>query len=253
MSRHEVEELVSRVPDELWGDRQLMVGVLVSSKTMRGEQNKWPGRYPKQGQLDTIFTDDPHCLNLLHFNTDNRETLGEDMIISMRLAGPNCHGFQLNVRWPDLVQLKEFRRHHPDARIVLQLGSKALDEVGWERNAMHQRVYPYVEQGLITDVLIDPSGGEGIYSPFDRAIELLDQCSWISGDLGYGYAGGLRAERLVSFASLNLERYSRMSIDAEGQLRFPLEDKYNNQLDLYAANAYLHVGLALFNSAVRQL
>lgn len=248
MSSQEITELVSRVPEVLWGERQLMVGVLVSTKTMNGVPNKWPGRYPKIEQFKDIFTDDPRCLNLLHFNTDQPDRLATDMTSLMEASGPNCHGFQLNVPWPQIDQLTEFRQTYPGARVVLQLGSKALDDVTWDPDGLFRKLREYRLAKAMTDVLFDPSGGFGIYSSVEKAMPLLDQipCVTVSSAMGYGFAGGLRAERLHRLMPL-VKRHKRISLDAEGQLRSPDNDPGNNILDLYKAYAYLVGALALFN------
>ncbi len=231
----------------LWGDRQLMVGVLVSSKTMRGEANKWPGRYPPSKALPNIFTADPRCLNILHFNTDQPATLALDMVEIMRLAGPNCHGIQLNIRWPDMNQLRVFRQTHSFARVILQLGKGALEEVLHNPDAVALRLKEYADEGLITDVLHDMSGGEGVFASqeIDRAAAILDAIERTCPQIGIGFAGGLHAGNLHRVVSL-FNEFPNVSIDAEGQLRTPVADKYRNCLDQFKAYAYMMVALNMF-------
>lgn len=223
-------------------NRQVMVGVLVSSKTLRGIPNKWPHRYPKPEKLSQIFTERREVLNLFHFNTKEPEHLLEDMLLAQSMAGPNCHGFQLNIAWPDREVLKQYRDRKPEHAsqrgvVVLQVGGKALDECGRDATKIAKRVHEY--EYLADYVLIDPSGGIGQEFDVDFArrcfIELESQTTY----MGYGIAGGLHAGNLDRLKPL-LDDFS-FSIDAEGKLRNAEDD-----LDVKTARAYLTGADALF-------
>src|SRR3989344_1694312 len=84
--------------------RKLMVGILVSSKTIMGIPNRLDNRYPKPENMGSIFQSDKRCLNLIHFNTKETElkVVYEHLYRSRDLAGSYCHGFQLNMAWPDV-------------------------------------------------------------------------------------------------------------------------------------------------------
>src|SRR5437868_5866280 len=110
MSRPEVVEALAMVPRG--SVRRLMVGVLMSSKTLVGQINKWPGRYPKKDAIVDIFIDDPRALNLIHYNTDNPEALFTQLAEITKLAGPNLDGFQLNIAWPPISQIENWRGTH---------------------------------------------------------------------------------------------------------------------------------------------
>ena len=78
MSRTEVSEALAMVPQG--STRRLMVGVLASSKTLAGQHNKWPGRYPKREAIASILTNDARALNLVHYSTDRPETLFTQLV-----------------------------------------------------------------------------------------------------------------------------------------------------------------------------
>jgi len=107
MSRQEVQEAQDAIPPG--SDRLLMVGVLVSSKTMRGEGNKHPGRYPAIEKVRGIFTGHPQVLNLVHFNTKEPDFLEEHLRKVAMSSGPFFHGFQLNIAWPAPRMLEGYR------------------------------------------------------------------------------------------------------------------------------------------------
>src|SRR3989344_5996331 len=156
MSRAEVNEALSVVPQD--STHRLMVGVLMSSKTLAGQTNKWPGRYPKKEAVTDIFVDDSRVLNLIHYNTDEPETLCSQLEEITAFAGPNLDGFQLNIAWPRISQLEDYRATYPDKFIVLQVGSRVMAQVeSLDDFAESVGVYLHV----IDAVLVDPSGGKG--------------------------------------------------------------------------------------------
>ncbi len=247
MGGGEVDYLLNRTPRELLAYRDMMVGVLVSSKTMHGVSNKWPGRYPPVDEIPGIFNKSSDRLNLLHFSTDYPERLSDDMCELMHRAGRHCCGFQLNVRWPDVREIAKFRDQFPRARLVLQLGAKALDEVEWDEDKAFRRVRDYIgPNGPVTDILFDPSGGEGIYRgpkeaiPFLRAVMTRNE-----SPVGLGFAGGLSVAKLPELCEL-MRQIPHLSLDAEGQLRRPLDDPANNSLDKVEAFLYFTGALSYF-------
>ena len=224
----------------------MMVGVLVSSKTLRGETNDWPRRYPKVGYLGNIFTDHPQTLNLLHFNTRKTGHIDEvlaELKFAQNKAGPHCHGFQLNMPWPKPSLLEQYKATQFKCKtVVLQCGGKALEAVGMSGSALATKLQEY--RGLIDYALVDPSGGVG--QEFDLA--LAEECFAYLEDLDwlvYGIAGGLEVGNLSRLNTL-LQRHPDFSIDAEGRLRI----KDSDELDIPAAIDYLLTANYLFERGV---
>lgn len=233
MSRTEVLEALEVVPQD--AKHRLMVGVLMSSKTLAGRQNKWPGRYPKREAVADIFVDDPRALNLVHYSTDEPDTLCSQLEEITELAGSNLDGFQLNMAWPSISELEDYRQANSDKFIVLQIGSRAMgrrlaDEFAYD-------VSTYLD--VIDAILIDPSGGKG--EPLDaaKAAEYLWALSTYS--IGLGVAGGLGPRTLNLIDPLIRDFNRNLSIDAEGRLRAPQpEDKLRlNAMKAYLSGAFL--------------
>lgn len=218
------------------GARKLMVGVLMSSKTLRGEGNRWPNRYPKREVVPTLFLKDPKALNLIHYNTDNREKLYDDLMQMTELAGPNLDGFQLNIPFPPVEALDKYLTSHRKMTIVLQVGSEMLK---LKPKDLRNHIFPEYKW-LATHLLIDASGGFG--TPLDAGLgrEYLDELDNLGMCLGI--AGGLGPTSLDLLEDLP-DRYPEISLDAEGRLRtsFP-EDK----LDLSLVKTYLKRASKLF-------
>lgn len=236
MTKEEVRTVLNCVPT--YSGRLLMVGVLASSKTMKGIPNKWPNRYPKRANLGGIFESDLRVLNLVHFNTKEPETLYDQMLEVERLVGSSCHGFQLNIAWPSVEVLTRIAIRRGKTKIVLQIGNRALEMVSHDPRLLADKVTEYKQ--VVDYVLLDPSGGYGVSFDTEKARTYLDALSSKNLNLGLGVAGGLSPTTLDSIAPLLVD-FPSLSIDAEGRLR----DK-NDILDLSLAREYVLKALSLF-------
>ncbi|MDP2788760.1 MAG: hypothetical protein Q8O46_01750, partial [bacterium] len=150
MANAEVELALRCVPSQ--SSRRLMIGVLMSSKTLAGQPNKWPGRYPNIEGVEDLFVEDERVLNLIHYNTDHPETLYTQMARVTEIAGPNFDGFQLNIAWPPISKLEDWRETHPDQFILLQVGAKAMTQAG-SPGGFAELVDAYVP--MVDAILID--------------------------------------------------------------------------------------------------
>lgn len=227
MDRREVHEIQDAIPPG--SDRLLMVGVLVSSKTLRGEGNKHPMRYPLVERVREIFTNHPQVLNLVHFNTKEPDLLEEHLRRVAMLSGPFFHGFQLNMAWPAPRKLENYRKQFPKSKIVLQIGGHAMQLVDHYSKKLQKAVNPY--KGLVDYVLLDPSGGFG--KQFDPRVERPYLEALADLGIGLGVAGGLSPSTLHFLEPL-LKDFPQLSIDAEGRLR-----NQDDELDSAIATSYL--------------
>jgi len=227
----------------LGADRRLMIGVLVSDRSLDGLvlKSDWVHKYPKTTEPNDIFIPDPRLLNLVHFNTRDPLLLADQLKRAIDML-PGLDGFQLNMAWPDPYVLESFTTEHPDLVMVLQIGRRAMEIVGCTPEAPTQvaglvdRMQQY--EGSIHYYLLDRSGGMGI--PFDPAVvpetlkvlqaELFEQ--QLDG-LWPGIAGGLSAHNLASQLADLLVAFPNLSWDAEGALHTPAG------LDLELCRRYL--------------
>lgn len=218
--------------------RLVMIGVLASQKTMRGIQNKWPNRYPTMDKIASIFPDHPQALNLIHYNTKEKDTLGDQLVAMTEFGGVNMHGFQLNIAWPSSDVLAEYKKACPAKQIVLQVGGHALEMVNHSPEQLAARVSEY--DGIADYVLLDPSGGQG--KPFDpeRACEYLLAIKAQNLGMGLGVAGGLSPTTLKLIKPL-VNKFPDLSIDAEGRLR-----TQEDHLDLNLSREYLCEAFLMF-------
>ena len=229
MSNAEVSAALTLVPHD--SVRRLMVGILMSYQTLSNDRNELPNRYPKKEEITDIFVDHPQALNLIHYRTDHPETLLEQLIYITELAGPHLDGFQLNIAWPPIPQLKAYREAYPDTFLVLQISSNALARTK-STEQFEALVCSY--SGAIDAILIDSSDGKG--EPFDamQCVEYL-HAAHACRPFGLGVAGGLGPNTL-HLLDLLIEGFPELSIDAEGQLR---TQKPEDALCLSSVRTYL--------------
>ena len=236
MSENDALHMLNAIPRNT--DRLVMIGVLGSLKTMRGEKNKWPNRYPAMNEIAGIFPNHPLALNLIHYNTKEPETLVDQLLKMTEFSGPNLHGFQLNLAWPSIKAVGEYKKTNPSKQIVLQIGGHAFEMIHHSPEELAKKVSEYVE--VVEYVLLDPSGGYG--KPFDpeRARDYLLALKAQNFDIGLGVAGGLSPTTLNLIEPL-MKEFPNLSIDAEGRLR-TAED----HLDLNVATEYLRKAFSIF-------
>ena len=228
---------------------RLMVGILISSKTINGILNKYPARYAKPEALTRLFLEAMayNTLNLAHYNTDNPENLVQECEYVMKVVGPALHGFQLNVRWPEPKLIKELKCHHPELHILLHIGGKALSDfalgskgwfVSYDTQAFMAKVAQY--DGCLDEILLDPSGGTGQPLNAYQLAPLVRELMTVEG-LGINVAGGLSAPSILLVNDL-VPLCPYLGIDAEERLRNSEDDSLN----VGWVKAYLKVAFNLF-------
>jgi len=169
-------------------------------------------------------------LPMIHYYTPNPETVADEVIALFKhcdLDSSHC-GLQLNLAWPGIDQLKALLDAFGESfKVTMQLPKKVLELSDYE---IVKGLELY--EGLVSYVLIDPSGGLGLDFDIDRAAGLMDQISKGVG-ITPGVAGGFSAEnvaerinkiRLASRCeSCNKPNVTDYCIDAQGKLRKKLQ------------------------------
>lgn len=238
-SRKDALALLSIMP--MTSNRKLMIGPQVSLKTLRGASNRYPNRFPKISELQSIFPEHPMALNLIHYNTKEQSSIFEQLLNLTYLNIPNLHGFQLNVTWPLPSAIHLYHRYYPQMKLVLQIGKQAFEAVKHSPEALAKRVTEDY-MGAVDYILLDPSGGLGV--PFDTEVQrkYLEALAEKNLGIGLGVAGGLGPSTL-HLAKPLINIYPELSIDAEGRLR-----NKSDMLDMTRAKKYLTKALKLFGN-----
>ncbi len=200
-------------------DNLLMIAVLA------GLPNSPAGRYPSLKLLPRMFPEssDKRTLNLVHFQPTEQSKLLDEMSYFQDLIGERCHGFQLNTAWPDPRTIETYKIRFGQKTIVLQINSKAMDEVRRSPTELTTRLKAYAD--LANYALIDPSAGRGRSFDLDFAAECFSSIRGILPDLGLGVAGGLAPDNLNRLRPL-LANY-RFSIDVETGVRRYSNDEFD--------------------------
>jgi hypothetical protein len=205
----------------------LMIGVLTSQKVLAGGERN--ARSPHPDLIWPCLSTDARALNLIHYFTKDPSTLAQQLNYAVQHGGGRCDGVQINVPWPPIDQLAEFQRAVPEwTRVVLQVGPRAIAGRTIAQVALAAKGY----REVVTDLLIDVSGGNGVSLDPELALDLVCAVRSMCPDLGIGIAGGLCAKTIPAIA--HLHREVELSIGAEGRLR---NDR--DELDLDKARAYL--------------
>lgn len=225
VSREEVNQVLDVFPEN--SHRKLMVGVLVSEKTLQGVPTKWSNRYPSPRNVAGIFPKHPMTINLVHFHTQEPVNLLDRLLEVTELGGDNFHGFQLNIKWPDIRVLERYKVRYPSSTFVLQCGSGALKSANNDPKILAYSVRDYVD--VCGYVLVDPSGGRGETLVPEMALKFLDHLyNVLEGKMNIGVAGGLGISgETGELLQPIFDIFPDTSVDAEGKLRDVPDDILN--------------------------
>lgn len=221
---------------------KMMAGILASWKSIRGIDlsPKRAPRFPKLEDIPSLCIRDKRIINLVHYSIqEGREnSLLTDLFSISDLVGKNLDGFQLNIVWPEIRQLDDFRSVKGALpKLVLQIGKGAIEQAGGKPEKVASMLYNYV--GLVDAILFDLSGGLG--KPFDWkfASPFLLAIKAENWDFDIGVAGGWSHETLFRLRLVR-EIFNRPNIDAEGALRLP-----NNEMYLPFVKKYLDTAFCM--------
>ena len=189
-----------------------------------------------------IFSDDPRCLNLVHYRPPPGANLADALARATEVGGTHCHGVQINATrgapWPDPNALEVYRARSRPTRIIFQAGREAMESVNHQPDELARRCAAY--SGLVTDVLVDASEGLGIPLDAARSVDYLSAIRAVAPELGLVVAGGLHSGNVSELLAPLLPDWSDASIDAEGRLRDAAD-----HLNTDAAIAYLRAASQL--------
>jgi len=242
------EQVLDLLPILECSGHRLMVGVMMSFKTLNGIKSKWTKAWVPKEQIAPIFIDHPLVFNAIHYADYDGVTELDDLLRAASYGGENLHTLQLDMPWPNPDLVREFREKYPETSVVLQVGSKALEEIAVPETFQSclnlcSRLKEYGD--AIDFVLLDLSGGRGKEMrpkelfPYALTIDLSNL------NLGIAVAGGLGPDTLHHL-DLFLRRFPDLSIDAQGKLR-PSGNALD-PIDWSMAKEYLLKAAAMFSS-----
>lgn len=231
--------------------RDLMVGVMMSYKTLKGMETKWTKAWPPKEKVGEIFIHSYPALpvlNTLHYADYDGLTTKNDLCDALLFADSKngLDAVQLDMPWPDkdmvveaieMFHHKQFRK----LRTVLQVGKVAIAACDNDRDKVINKIGSY--HGAFDWVLLDLSGGKGI--PLDANL-LLGYLSEMKNRYPYislAVAGGLGPDTMHLIKPI-IEQFPDISIDAQGKLR--PSGSALDPIDWSLAEKYLRESFALF-------
>lgn len=194
----------------------LMLGLMMSRKTLRGIPSRWTDIFPKKKTIASIFVDHPAAYNCVHYADYDDETTLTDLLEAREWGGLHLRALQLDMIWPDPAMLKEFRRIHPEIELVLQVGGKALDAEENDSKKVSARIAGY--DRVIDYVLLDKSMGKGKGLDAKFLAPFVERIERDLPDLGIAVAGGLGPDSVELLRPLLADR-PYLSFDAQSKLR----------------------------------
>lgn len=224
----QAERLLSFLPPHFSHD--LMVGVMMSRKTLYDIPSQWTNVFPKKESIAGIFVPDMRAINTIHYadydiGDDRDRSLADTLARVQSYGGPYLDAIQLDMIWPDSVEVRRFHERF-DIPIVLQVGSKAMQQCGDDPIRVCQRLALY--DNSIDHVLFDKSGGEGKGMDAPLLGTYIEAMRSRLPDLMPAVGGGLGPFTMHLVKPLTV-LYPHLSMDMQGQMRssgsikFPIE------------------------------
>jgi phosphoribosylanthranilate isomerase len=217
---------------------------MMSRKTLCGLPTTWTQAFPRNEEVADIFEEDQAAiLNVLHY-ADYAEVHFEQCLrMASAYGGRKMQAIQLDMRWPDVGVIREYRSTQRDIWIILQIGRQCFDDVGDDPEKIARRLEPYAE--TVDAVLLDRSMGSGTLLDPAKTLPHLRRISAEFPKMGLAIAGGLGPET-VDIIKPILAEFPQVSIDAQGRLR--RSGKSMDPIEWDLAETYLRRAIALFQT-----
>ena len=197
-------------------DRKLMVGVMMSYKTLNGLPTKWSSAFPPNDKVSNIFLRRSILFNTLHYADYDGIDVIENLLRATSLAGSNLHAVQLDMVWPEPDAIKEYRYHYPQFKVVIQVNKVALEQIENNPKLLTKKLKGYGDS--IDYALLDKSMGRGLGMDEKVLRPFVQELVEYMPELGVAVAGGLGPNTIHLVEELARD-YPQISIDAQGQLR----------------------------------
>ncbi len=219
MNRSQTIEMLHcfNAASRLNNSHKLMVGVMMSYKTLNGLDTKWTKAFPTNEQVSDIFVQNSLAFNTLHYADYTNTDVCKSLVRAISCGGVNIDALQLDMVWPEPSDV--FMAVHGSRKcisVILQIGTNAMAEVNDSPQEVIKRLEDYVD--VVDGVLFDKSLGQG--KPMDAEV-LLPYVEAVYEHLPkmrVAVAGGLGAFTM-NVAGPLISRFPDISIDAQGRLR----------------------------------
>lgn len=223
--------------------RKLMVGVMMSYKTLNRISTSWAGIWPPSEHVSSIFINHTHVLNTLHYADCDGRDVYNSIIRAAIYGGDNLHALQLDMIWPSPKDLIGFKESFPNIALVLQIGGPAFAAVGDSPGSLVERLATY--DFSIDYILLDKSMGRGIGMQAERLRPFIEAIYKSNSSISVGVAGGLGPTSLHLVEPL-IREFPQLNIDAQGRLR--PSSNMRDPIDWILASTYLTKAIQMFKA-----
>ncbi len=195
---------------------KLMVGVMISFKTMTGVASRWASVWPKREELAEIFVEHPRAFNTLHYADYDNNSLLFHWLNAIDWGGKHLHAIQLDMIWPDPYMVRKLREARPETKVVLQVNANALSEIEDKPTFLIQELARYGDS--VDYVLLDKSHGKGLGMDAEGLLPFAMAITENLPNMGIAVAGGLGPTTMDLVLPI-VREFPKVSIDAQGRLR----------------------------------
>lgn len=221
---------------------KLMVGVMMSYKTLHGLDTKWTNAFPTNTQIADIFVDHPLAFNTLHYADYTNTDVFNSLTSAIGHGGININALQLDMVWPEPSDIANaVHASRKCVSVILQVGQNAMMEAGDSPSEVLKRLEDYTD--VIDGVLFDKSMGQGKVMDVNVLLEYADMVYKNMPKLRVAVAGGL-GPVTMNVAEPLVSHFPDLSIDAQGRLR--PSGSALDPIDWSLANKYLEEAIKLF-------
>ncbi len=226
-------------------DRLLMVGIMMSRKTLNGLPTKWADVWPDKDELSSIFIDHYNVLNTLHYADYDGIDVLANLIRATGFGGFDLDAVQLDMIWPPVEDIMIFSDARQDLRVILQINGRSLEQAGDDPAEVVRRLEEY--SGALDCVLLDKSMGRGLGMDAQALLPYLRALRDAMPDLHLAVAGGLGPDTLQLVEPI-VDEFPDISIDAQGQLRKSGDSR--DPIDWHRARLYIQRAMQMFGEAL---
>jgi hypothetical protein len=219
----------------------LMVGVMMTYKTLQGVPTRWTEVMPNNEEIMNIFSSHPYCFGTLHYADYTETDFANSLKLALRFCPPEMRAVQLDMIWPQVGPILEMKSAEPHMKVVLQVGNAAFAQADETPTGVAEKLFAYGD--AIDYVLLDRSMGRGAAMEAMAFVPFIEEITEKCPNLGIAVAGGLGPAHLHLVEPL-VQRYPFLSIDAQTMLTpncHPLE-----LIDWELAELYLQRSVAMF-------
>lgn len=221
---------------------KLMIGVMMSYKTLHGLPTKWTAAFPSNDQIADIFVANPLALNTLHYADYTNTDVCNSLTRAIEYGGDNIEAIQLDMVWPDPDDISNaVQRSGKSLSVILQVGQDAMAQADDSPKVALERMEKYT--GIIDGVLFDRSMGQGKIMDPSILLKYLSITSANMPRLRLAVAGGLGPDT-IAMAKPLVSQFPDLSIDAQGRLR--PSGSALEPIDWSLADKYLEAAVNLF-------